>query len=725
MKNRLKKRLANKKDIQSRHNRQKFGVVFLMTVAFIFLIFVCRFSYIAIKGKIKDVNLRKIAEERYIQASIVKAKRGSIYDATGGTIAEDANSYTVYAILDKNYVSDSGKPLYVTDKKRVANDLSNVLDESYSTIMKYLTPSNKNIYQVEFGSAGRNLSLSQKEKIDSYKLNGIYFLKTPSRLYPNGMFASHEVGLAQVENKNSVNSKLTGIMGIEEYFNKQLSGKNGYVENLKDNFGYNISSPIKKIKAKNGDNVYLTLDPQLELYTESLANKAQSIADPKQMNIVVMDAKTGQILSVAQRPSFNSMTRKGLNKMWRNTLVDAPFEPGSVMKILTLSAAINSNNYHPNELYNSGHIKVGNTIINDWQRGGWGMIPLSQAFPRSSNVGMVHIEQDMGAKTWLNYMHKFGIGKKTGICLPDEQTGSIRFKDPVDQAVTSFGQGVDVTIVQMLQAVSAVTNNGYMLKPQIVSKIVNPNNNKVIIYKPKVVGHPITSHTAKQVLNAMAGVVNDSYGTGRYYKIPGYQVGVKTGTAQIANPKGGGYLKGDHNFIFSVLGAAPLNNPRYIVYVTMKQPKYFYQGDASCIKNLGLIFNPLMKYLLSTTSNNKSLGKVKMPDVVNKSVSSSKKELSNDGFNVVLIGDGNKIVKQNPNSGEILLKNQRVILLTNGRETMPNVSGWSKEDIINLGKLINVNFHIKGNGYVYSQSLKPGSLINKNASINISLKENS
>lgn len=726
MKVNFKKRLTDNKKIRPRHNRQVFGAFFLGIIAIVFLVFVCRFSYIAISGHIKNVNLKATVNNKYLQTNIIKAQRGTIYDAMGNVIAEDAHAYTVYAVLNKQYVDNNGKPLYVTDKDKVATVLSKNLGISKSKVLKYLNPK-KQVYQVEFGSAGRNLSLAQKDAIEKAKLTGIYFMQTPSRLYPNGVFASHEVGLTQLSStdENDPTNKLVGIMGIEKYFNKQLTGKNGYIENIRDNFGYNISdSPVTKTKAKNGDNVYLTLDSHLETYLESLMSKVQKVADPVELNAAVMDAKTGQILAVAQRPSFNPMTRKGLDKMWRDALVADTYEPGSVMKILTLAAAINTGTYNPNELYDSGSIKVGTSVIKDWQTSGWGVIPLKQAFPRSSNVGFVHIEQALGAQTWFHYMRKFGLGKKTGIQLPGELAGSIQFKRPVDQAVTSFGQGVNVTMVQMLQAVSAVANNGAMLKPQIVSKVVNPNTGKTTYYQPKVVGHPITPDTAKKVLSAMQEVVNDSYGTGRAYKIPGQKIAVKTGTAQIANPKGGGYLTGERNYIFSVMGIAPANNPRYVVYITMKQPRYFYDNDTSATKTLALIFNPLMKHLLSMAeTSNKQLSEVTMPSVVNKSTNAAKKQLQKDGLTVTTIGTGNTIVQQLPLPGESLLKQQRVLLLTNGAMTMPDTKGWSKDDVMKLSEITGAPIKIKGDGYVVSQSLAAGTLMKSAKEITITLKQ--
>ena len=207
-------------------------------------------------------------------------------------------------------------------------------------------------------------------------------------------------------------------------------------------------------------------------------------------------------------------------------------------------------------------------------------------------------------------------------------------------------------------------------------------------------------------------------------KFLGKKIAVKTGTAQIANPNGGGYLTGDKNYIFSVMGIAPANNPRYVVYITMKQPRYFYDNDTSATKTLALIFKPLMKHLLSMAeTSNKQLTEVKMPSVINKSTSAATKQLQKDGLTVSTIGTGNTIVQQLPLPGETLLKQQRVLLLTNGAMTMPDTKGWSKDDVMKLSEITGAPIKINGDGYVVSQSLTPGALMKSAKQITITLKQ--
>lgn len=257
-------------------------------------------------------------------------------------------------------------------------------------------------YQIRFGAGGDNIPVSNKEKIEEEikkdHITGIEFLRRPSRLYNGGIFASQIVGIADLtdKEKDAQSPQLTGRLGIEKQFNKQLMGKNGYIErkaNLGASFGNRTIE--NRINAQDGNDIYLTLNTDYQKYLEKLISEVNSNYQPVAMNAVLMEAKTGRILAATQRPSFDTNTLKGLSDMWRDNLVEDGFEPGSVFKAVTLSSAINSGVYNPNEYYDSGSIKIGPNIIYDWQRAGWGIIPMSQAFPRSSNVGFVKLEKEI------------------------------------------------------------------------------------------------------------------------------------------------------------------------------------------------------------------------------------------------------------------------------------------------------------------------------------------
>ncbi|MFD1430915.1 penicillin-binding protein [Lacticaseibacillus mingshuiensis] len=691
-------------------NRRRFGILLLGITLLALGVFVIRFFYISTGGKVDSANLAKERAKQYTTSQTLKAKRGTIYASDGTIIAEDASTYKIYAALNHTYV-DGDKKNYVVDKDKTATVLAKYLAMSKAAILKVLDQ--PGLDQVEFGTAGANLSLALKQQIEKEKLPGIGFYDSPSRLYPNGVFASHVVGLAQATSSDT-NKQLTGVMGLEKSFNNILKGTNGWRRTQTDTYGYEL--PQAKVKAKaavDGGSVTTTLDAGMQSYLETLMTSVQNKYQPKTMTAVLMNAKTGAILAASQRPTFDPSTGSGLSSMWRDILVEDGYEPGSVMKIFTMAAAIESGTYHPNELYKSGSVTVQGSKISDWQLGGWGNIPLSQAFPRSSNVGMVKIEQEMGATTWNTYLQKFGFAQKTGIPLPGETAGNYAVKTPLEQAITSFGQGIDVNALQMMQGVTAIANKGTMIQPRIVSKTVSPPG-KTTTYDRTVLGQPISSETASEVIDLMRQVVTADYGTGGAYKMPGVDLAIKTGTAQIASPKGG-YLTGTNNYIFSVMGLAPASNPKYELYITMKQPQ---KMTAAAETILASIFKPMMTRALALDDNSTTTtsGKtVSVKAVTNDSLTAAQKVLGDQQLKVALVGTGNRVVQQLPAAGSQALAGARVILLTNGAMTMPDVSGWSKSDVLKLAQLTGKKFNLSGDGYATHQSLAKGSLLTDDA----------
>lgn len=693
-----------------------------MAVALVFLVFTARFLYIGISKTVNGQNLSQRTKQLYKRNQVIKATRGTIYDRNGLTIAEDSHLYTVYAILDKTSINYKNKPEYVVNKTKTAEKLAQVLPLSAEKIYQYLTPKKK-VFQVQFGTGGSGLTLRQKKKIEAMKLPGIKFLETPSRLYPNGVFASHTVGLAQpIWNKKTNAQNLVGTMGIEAYFNKTLTGTDGYRISSVDASEYQLPNSNQVYKpAKNGNNLYLTLDSQLQSLLETRLSEVQKTYRPTSITATVEDMKTGKILAASQRPTFNPQTMKGITKSYRDILVQDTYEPGSVFKILSFAAVVNSGNYNPNEYYRSGSVNIAGSTIHDWLTSGWGTIPFSQAFERSSNTGFVKLEQKMGAKTWKKYLRKFRIGEKTGVSLPGEQPGMISFKTPVDQAITAFGQGVTVNVMQMMQAYSSLANNGQMVKPQLVNKITDSDGNTIQGYQIKKVGTPVYSAKTRKVIVAnMRKVLNKQSGTGSAYKMGNADIAVKTGTAQIANPKGGGYLKGDSNYIFSVVGIYPASKPRYCIYLTIKQP-HLIGGGAE--KILASIFKPMMQRIISIAKNDDVSTTVKVPNLKAKTVAQAESQTKQLGLNLVKIGSGDRISNQGVKSGEKLESGSKIFVNTSGKIICPDMTGWTYSDLHQFASLTDIKLSIKGTGTVASQSVAKGTELKAGRKLNIKLKE--
>lgn len=716
--------MNNKKIVRkvskSHVNRNVVGRLLQISMAFVFLLFVGRFLYLSISKTIAGENISERVSNLYKRDEILKSVRGAIYDNSGNVIAEDSHSFTLYAILDKSSLDYKGKPMYVVDKEKTAEKLSTVIPLSEKKILKYLHPKHK-AYQVEFGTAGSGISLATKKKIMAMHLPGIHFDETPSRLYPNGRFASHIIGIAQPFNDKKTHSiNLIGTMGIEKYFNKVLSGKDGRRIALVDASEYQLPGGQHSYKAPiNGNNIYLTIDSQLQIYLENLLDAVQNKYKPKALTAIVEDVKTGKIRAASQRPTFDPATRKGLNDNWRNILVQDSYEPGSVFKILSITAAIQEGKYNPKEYFRSGSITFNGSTIHDWNYTGWGAIPFEQAFPRSSNIGMSILVNRLGRHTWRRYLDNYHIGKKTNITLPDENSGLINIHSQIDQAVTSFGQGITVNALQMMQVYSALANSGQMLKPQLVEKIVSSSGKVIKRYKKIKVGKPVYSQeTAQTTLKLMRDVVEKEYGTGMTYKIPGKSIAVKTGTAQIAGIHGG-YLKGDRHYLFSVVGLTPADNPRYCIYITMKQPQIMSDPPETI---MSLIFKPLINRV-SVSSKVDMMGEqITIPSVKGQSREQAVRLLEKMGLYVETIGSGHKVEAQSILANTKVNPNSKIIIFTGGIIRCPNMKGWTIKQVTQFANISKVKVEVLGKGKVYKQSRIPRSILNRNSKVKVELR---
>ncbi|MGL5900175.1 MAG: penicillin-binding transpeptidase domain-containing protein, partial [Lactobacillaceae bacterium] len=277
--------------------------------------------------------------------------------------------------------------------------------------------------------------------------------------------------------------------------------------------------------------------------------------------------------------------------------------------------------------------------------------------------------------------------------------------------------------IQLLQAYTAIANQGQIIKPQIVKKIVNPTTKNIEFFKIIKKGRPISVNAANETLNEMRRVVNEKYGTGVVYAVPNLDLAVKTGTAEISTSNGSGYLGGSYDYLYSVMGIYPANNPRYIFYVSMKKPQVINKQPEQMLSE---IFKPMITYSMSYSKNYQSLqnSDVTVPNLANFSRNEAQDKLLKKGLKPIIIGSGTNIVQQLPYPQTKVLNGDKIILLTNGAMVLPDLKGWSKSDVIKLGQITGKNISINGNGYVSKQSLPPGSSIDFTKKISVDLKEN-
>lgn len=684
---------------------------FFIFFSLLFFVLIVRFISIQYTGEVEGKVLTAQAAQLYMREDVIKAQRGSIYDNNGEVIAEDAASYTLVAILSDTMTTDPNYPRHVVDPRKTAAQLALHIDMSEQDIYDRLTQEGR--FQVEFGRAGKDLSNSVKIAIEELQLPGITFIKDTKRYYPNGIFASHLIGYAQ---KDEESSEIVGVTGLENSYNDLLDGEDGSFKYEGDIWNYILPNSKKHVEEPvNGQDIYLTIDKKIQTFLEDAMNKVDEQYKPKRIMAVVADPKTGKILAMGQRPTYHPTTREGIDQSWHNEIIETSFEPGSTMKIFALATAIEKNVFNPNDKFASGQYCLdGKNCINDHNYGkGWGTISYLEGFQRSSNVVMAKLLEKMGAETWLEYMNKFKFGMKTNIGLPNEVPGKILYNWPIEKVTSVYGQGTTVTAIQMVQAMSAIANDGKMMKPYVVDKIVDPNTKTVTETKPEIAGNPISADTAKQVREILESTITSEHGTAKTYHIEGYRVGGKTGTAQIPNPNGKGYLKERNQYIFSFLGLAPVDNPQLVMYVAIEEPQI--EPDENGSKPVSMIFNTVMKtslqYLNIEPEKTTEVKNTSLPDLTKMKLQDVQTLAQDSNLELVTIGKGNKIVEQFPASGVSLLEGEKIIVKTDGDIFVPNMTGWSKRDVLKIAQIASLELNMVGNGYAYKQNFQPNTSV--------------
>ena len=719
LKNKIR-RFMEKKNLNPMNNRKKVGIILFATSIGLFFLFAVRFSYIVIGGHVAGTSLAEKTKQLYQGSEVVKAKRGTIYDRNGVALAEDASSYSIKAILSKTYTSGD-KKLYVEEKNfdKIAEILHKNLSIDKKDALNILEDgAKKELYQVEFGSYGKNISQETKQNIEADMkkegVAGLYFVDHQARMYPNGVFSSHFIGYA-VPDKDE--NGLVGKLGLESAYNDILSGKDGKIIYQKDNFQNPLPGTVaEEEKAVDGQDIYTTLDSRLQSYLETLMDQVNEEYQPEELTAVLMKAKTGEILAMGQRPTFNPETMEGLtgeDAIWRNFLVQDSYEPGSTMKVFTTAAAIEEGEFNENETFQSGKIQVEDATINDHDFGEKGVLTMRQALSWSSNVGMVILEQRLGGR-WYNYLQKLGFGQSTHSGLDDEVNGALPTSNIVDRAMSAYGQAVGVTNFQMMKAFTSIANNGTMIQPRYISKVVDPQTGEERTTQTEVLGQPFSKETTEKVREYMRDVVeSENYGSAYgVYSVPGYNVSAKTGTAQIASDTGG-YQTGDTAYLYSIVEMVPSEDPDYVLYLTMKHPKTYDRMA------LAKIANPLMKRAMDfketeeDTDTETKTEKVSVADYRNLEADVAAADAQKSGLQPVVIGNGKKVQKQSTANGDQLISGEKLILYTGGDKLMPDVTGWSKADIMKLGKILGIEVSFDGDGYCVKQELAPYEKITK------------
>ena len=756
----LKKKIIRyslkKRKLPDQNRRQVAKNLSLLSIL-VFFIFLINFAVIIGTDSKFGKNLSELSHQVHQKTEIVPAKRGTIYDRNGAVIAEDATTYNVYAIIDKTYKSAKGEVLYVEESQynQVADVFNRYLGMEKDYVVQQL--SQKKLNQVSFGAAGNDISYSNmdaiRSELEAANIKGVDFTTSPNRSYKNGTFASQFIGQAQLVEDKEGNKTLQGITGIEKSLDRILGGQDGVVTYEKDRNGNIVPGSDKvAVKTEDGKDVYTTLSAELQTYLETRMDVFQEKVKGKFVSATLVSAKTGEILATTQRPTFNADTKEGLDiknlRTWNTILYQDQYEPGSTMKVMTLAAAIDHGTFPAyNEVYYNNELQVKDAIIKDWEinmglsEGRY--MNIAQGFAYSSNIGMTKLEQKMGNNVWMNYLTLFKFGLPTRFGMGDESFGSLPGDNYVTQAMSSFGQGISVTQTQMLRAFSAIANDGEMLEPKFISAIYDGKHESARKSQREVVGNPVSASAAQQTRNYMITVGTDpQFGTlyssdGPIIQVAGQNVAVKSGTAQIATANG--YLEGENDNINSIVVMTPAEDPDFIMYVTVQQPEVSFSP-----KSWQELVNPVLedavalKDELNLVSETKALDGVTKEDTYKMpSAESLSKELklkqtiSPGGFadelrrnliQPVVLGTGKNIKKMSVSAGTKLKANEQVLLLTDDLDSVPDMYGWTKENVDKFAEWTGIEITYKGEGSrVSKQNVKVETALKKTKKITITL----
>ncbi|CAM2828097.1 stage V sporulation protein D [Paenibacillus sediminis] len=614
--------------------RRLFWMLVILAVLFISLI--VRLAYVQLG---QGDKLSAEAEDLWRRNIPVTAKRGEIQDRNGTVLAYNVTSPTVMAV-----------PVQIKDKEATARALAPLLDMSEESILKSIK---KQQMIVLLKPGGRKITMEKAQKIRDLNLPGIVVAEDNKRYYPFGDFAAHILGFTGIDNQ--------GLTGVEQKYDDKLKGINGSISFLSDAAGRLMPGSSEKYsKPKDGLNLQLTIDKNIQSIMERELDQTMVKYQANGAWSIAMDPNTGEILAMASRPGYEPGNYKEYpSEVYnRNLPIWMTYEPGSTFKIITLAASLQEKKVDlKNErFFDPGFAKVAGASLRCWKRGGHGSQTFLQVVENSCNPGFVELGQRLGKETLFSYIRNFGFGTKTGIDLNGEENG-ILFKlsqvGPVELATTAFGQGVSVTPIQQVAAVSAAINGGKLYKPHVAKAWVNPDTGSVVEnIEPELVRQVISEDTSRQVREALESVVAN--GTGGNAFIDGYRVGGKTGTAQkVIN---GHYSASEH--IVSFIGFAPADDPKIIVYTAVDNPKGIQFGGvvaAPIVQNiledaLHVMNVPPRKDQMNKKYKYGETPIVTVPDLVGATVQDLYEDL-NMNFMLAKSGSGNVVINQAPKPG--------------------------------------------------------------------------
>ena len=624
---------------------KRIKILFLICIIPLFLILVKVF-YIQV-FEYKKLNF--LAKDLWSRNLSIEADRGKIMDRNGVVLADNLTTTSLVLV-----------PNQIKDKKMVTKELSSILNVSYDDMKKHVYKKTS-IERVH--PEGRRLSYDIAEEIEKLHMDGVYLVKESKRYYPYKDLLSHTLGYVGIDNQ--------GLSGLELQYDKYLTGKAGAVKYFSDAHGNKLDLNDVYVSPTSGMNINLTIDVNIQKSLEREMKNINDMFDADMALALVVNPKTGEILGMASSPSYdpNNYKNYATEVLSRNLPIFSSYEPGSTFKVVTMASAIEEGvvDIFKDHFYDSGKVNVDGSVLKCWKAGGHGDQTFLEVLQNSCNPGFVKLGQMLGKERLFSYIDKFGFGKKTGVDLNGEGSGIIFPLDRVgnvELATSAFGQGVSVTPIQQVMAVSSVVNGGYLYKPYIV-KSISDNTNSVVKEYSKVLKRKVISSKTSSIMRiALEHVV--AKGGGRSAYIEGYRIGGKTGTAQ--KQENGVYLV--NNYIMSFMAVVPSNDPSAVLYLAIDNPKHTAMlssyTTAPIARRILLDIIDTLKIEKQDNALEKDLewnDKIyyEVPNVIGKSLTDAKKELCN--FQVIVEGEGKKVYEQSPKAGEKIEDQSKVRIL--------------------------------------------------------------
>lgn len=730
---------------------KKFRIV-LASLLIIFLLLIIRLIWLQF---VQGSDLKEQAYNQQTTDQIISTSRGTIYDSTGKTLAISTPTDTV-TINPKKIVGSNDEETKAK-KEKVAKAFSEIFELDYNeTLEKVNSTSNVQTIakKVDKDKIDKLKQWMETEKIST----GINIDEDTKRVYPYNNLASNLIGFCGTDN--------TGIQGIEDSWNSVLQGTPGKITTSTDAIQEEIpDSNQTYIPAENGSDIVLTIDYYIQTVLEKYLKQAVEENNADSGTVVAMAPSTGDILGMACYPDYNLNTpfepnteelkatwdtldsttqSDALYNMWKNNVVSSPYEPGSPYKLITAATALEENITSedvPNDFYCNGSIEVVDRKISCWTQAHKGAKTLRQALQVSCNPSLIQLGQRIGAETLYKYYQAFGFFDKTGIDLPQEASSTYwKLEDvkDVELATMSFGQRFTITPIQLVSAVSAIANDGILMKPRIVKQIINPETGTTTDIEPVQVRQVISKSTSERMRNLMKSVVDD--GSGRLAKVEGYSIGGKTGTSE---PQAG---REDEGYIASYVAIAPTEKPEICLLIAVHNPnpnnEGSHQGGQVCGPVVSQMLSEILPYLGLTSSNaqtstdtvEEDTSYATVPDIRNKTVTEAEKLLKQAGFTtkVNISGDKNStlVTDQTPKPGSSIPKGSIIVLYTEENDTrvsvkVPDFKDKTLAQAENMAKANNLNITTEGSGTVISQSIMVDTAVEEGTIIKLTLSTES